>query len=110
MTFLKKLVPEFCTQIDLLRERCCFDRDSQPPKGWYIKNFADNVAVNSGRSQLFLAKRHLAFPQTPSGVTCLALLEKTAPDHGKFDRPLLTELKAMQDAHVDKQFTPDGVL
>ncbi|MDZ7306210.1 MAG: hypothetical protein ONB49_04010, partial [candidate division KSB1 bacterium] len=28
------------------------------------------------------------------------LLEKTAPDHGKFDRPLLTEFKDTQASHV----------
>ncbi|MDZ7276574.1 MAG: hypothetical protein ONB47_21215, partial [candidate division KSB1 bacterium] len=45
-----------------------------------------------------------------SEVTCLVLLKKTAPDHEKFYRSLLTEFKGKPDAHVYKQFTPDGVL
>ncbi|MDZ7300167.1 MAG: hypothetical protein ONB49_17445 [candidate division KSB1 bacterium] len=52
-------------------------------------------------------KRHIAFPKTPSGATCLAFLKKTAPDHGKFHRPLPTEFKDTQDAQVHKQFTTE---
>ncbi|MDZ7409204.1 MAG: hypothetical protein ONB51_08175 [candidate division KSB1 bacterium] len=72
----------FSTQIDLLREKRRSDRDGQPPKGWCIKNFAGNRAVNSGSSELFLVKLHIAFPKTPSGLTCLALLKKPRPIMG----------------------------
>ncbi|MDZ7269678.1 MAG: hypothetical protein ONB48_20540 [candidate division KSB1 bacterium] len=68
--------PELCTLIDLISGQRRFDRDTQPPRGWCIKNFAGKCARDSGRSELFLVKLLLSFPKTPSGVTCLALLEK----------------------------------
>ncbi|MDZ7265884.1 MAG: hypothetical protein ONB48_00935 [candidate division KSB1 bacterium] len=49
LTFTLRFIPEFCRQIDPLREERRFDRDAQPPTGWCIKNFAGQRAVNYGR-------------------------------------------------------------
>jgi len=43
VTNVRKLVPEFCTEVDRIRDGRRFDRDANPPNGWCKKNFAQEV-------------------------------------------------------------------